>query len=599
MTSGRSRTNEPVVLGREAFVRSFLAAEGGRYAEALTLLEPVIADPAAHSWEAAYLAAWLILLPLEAKYEQLDEDEPGDMDGIGDEADDDLFNEFAGLEFSDDEEDAAFESIDDFATAAFESSSRPATLDALALETAATLLEHAVASSPPVARWPRELLARVRDEQGDHVAVACHRLFLQASAAESTTALVACIEHLGRSLRHLATLDADSLQRGVESLVAAVRGSALPDPLVSEVEAEIQLAGAQRLAVLGRFDDAEKLLEKAETAQPENPALQRLGHRQRPDDLPSPAQRLAGLEIEGSLVQRVFGILHIMTSTEDVRASNNDRPSALLLFGPSGTGKTHIVRAFASRQRSGFVYRKARMDQLFGRYVGESEKALSALLRDVVGAPNGGLAFLDELDALGSERDTGAEAWRAGLVGHFLAEMDHFKEQTNGAAIVGGTNRIWALDHAVLRRFDEIVLTPLPTDAERRDLFATLFLGAGVELPVDALEEIVSVSNSTTPADCATAFNNVHARHPDSTIPDMIEHLCHALEKRRAGNHLARWIAHSRAKLASDGFEHLLEEFDRHYGSNRLEGARVSPRRSTSFPTMGSRHLRFLGTRVR
>lgn len=567
-----SRREAPGSDPSDPFRRALAAAEGEDFDEALALTENVVGNPEGHSWEAAYLAAWLRVRALVSPLGAADGRRQGRL-------------ELAQL--------TKLRPIaeDDART------DGPPPPDAPTLDDAARLLEYAASRAGASSRWPRVLLARVREAQGDHVEAARLRLLDSASNASNASSLVACIQALGAVFSHLQGLDADALVRGVDALVGAVSESALPETIVSEVSAELYIAGAQRLASLRRFDDADHMLRRAELAEPRAAVLTLLGHPNRPGEIPELPLPLAGTEVEGSLVQKVFGILNAMTSKEHESAAASP-PAALLLFGPSGTGKTHIVRAYATRQGPEFAYRKVRLDQILGRYVGESEKAISSVMREIASASRRGVLFLDELDAVGTERDAGGEVWRSALVGHFLAEMDHFKETARGAAIVGGTNRIWALDYAVLRRFDDIILTPLPNAAERRDLFSLLATTARIELPTDALEELVAASADLTPADCTTAFSKVLTRD-DHAPSAFVTALRRALAERAAGNHLNRWIALSREKLVNDGFDRLLADFDRHYGAVGSQPVRLSPRRPPSLGSIGADHLRYLSGQVR
>jgi hypothetical protein len=576
MSSLFSREERPNLYGGDAFRNALVAAEAGDYDRALALTDDIVANPDAHSWEAAYLAAWL-------RVRALTEDLPD-----------------PGNQRRPPHPPRPLRSKNTAASSGDETPADPAPpLDAVALEDAARLLESAVSRAHLSSRWPRVLLARVREEQGDHLEAARHLLLDHASNASNTSSLVSCIQALGAVFSHMETLDADALVRGVDALVEAVTASALPEAIVPEVCAELYIAGAQRLATMRRFDQADHMLRQAELAEPKAGLLNVLGHPARVGEIAESPLPLAGVEIEGSLVERVFEILDVMTSKKSVSATTA-RPAALLLFGPSGTGKTHIVRAYASRQGAEFAYRKIRLDQIFGRYVGESEKAISDVMREIGSASGGGLLFVDELDAVGTGRDLGGEVWRSTFVGHFLEEVDHFKESARGAALVGGTNRIWGLDHAVLRRFDHIVLTPLPNESERRDLFRLLTTTAGIELPGDDLEELVAASAHMTPADCTTAFSNVLARDEHAAPTELVRRVRRALEERGAANHLARWITLSREKLVSEGFEHLLTDFDRHYGSIESDlPVRLSARRPSSLSPSGTHHLRYISNRVR
>lgn len=147
-------------------------------------------------------------------------------------------------------------------------------------------------------------------------------------------------------------------------------------------------------------------------------------------------------------------------------------PSGILLFGPTGTGKTTIARVLASETDASFLAVNAA--EIFSKWLGESERQVRELFaraRERVPA----IVFLDEIDAVAERRGealSAADHARNAVVNTFLAEMDGLDASTR-IFVIGATNRAELLDDALLRpgRLGEAIEIPLP---ERTDRLAML-----------------------------------------------------------------------------------------------------------------------------
>ncbi len=148
----------------------------------------------------------------------------------------------------------------------------------------------------------------------------------------------------------------------------------------------------------------------------------------------------------------------------------------LLLYGPPGVGKTHIVKAVAGEAGANVII--ARVNQIVDMYTGNTEKNLHALFEQArKNTPC--IIFFDELDALGVKRggdggDGGGSSSAMRLaVNQFLVEMNGVESNPEGIFVIGATNNPWDIDPALKRsgRFGDSVYLKPPTYSDRKMLF--------------------------------------------------------------------------------------------------------------------------------
>ena len=141
-------------------------------------------------------------------------------------------------------------------------------------------------------------------------------------------------------------------------------------------------------------------------------------------------------------------------------------PKGVLLEGPPGTGKTLLVKAFARQAGANFI--SVRGPELLSKYVGESEKAVRVVFRKARQA-SPCIIFFDEIDALAPRRGSSGDGHVAErVVAQLLSEMDGV-EELRGVLVLAATNRVDAIDPALLRpgRFDRVVEMGPPDEADR------------------------------------------------------------------------------------------------------------------------------------
>jgi transitional endoplasmic reticulum ATPase len=175
----------------------------------------------------------------------------------------------------------------------------------------------------------------------------------------------------------------------------------------------------------------------------------------------------------------------------------------ILLFGPPGCGKTHVMRAAANELNVPMQIVSG--PELVSALAGQSEAAVrDVLYRARENAPS--IVFFDEIDALAS-KDSMRTPEVSRAVSQFLTEMDGLRPKDK-VIIIATTNRPQTLDPALLRpgRFDKIFYVPPPDLAARQDIFRIHLKGVPVDGAVD-LGDLARRTDGFSGADIANCVD--------------------------------------------------------------------------------------------
>ncbi|MDG5491516.1 AAA family ATPase [Psychroserpens sp. SPM9] len=142
----------------------------------------------------------------------------------------------------------------------------------------------------------------------------------------------------------------------------------------------------------------------------------------------------------------------------------------ILLYGPPGCGKTHIARATAGEINANFI--NVGINDILDMWLGNSEKNLHEIF-EAARDHKPCVIFIDEIDALGANRnDINKTAGRT-VINQFLSELDGIDSNNDGILILGATNAPWYIDPAFRRpgRFDRIIFVAPPDAEARKSIF--------------------------------------------------------------------------------------------------------------------------------
>jgi transitional endoplasmic reticulum ATPase len=186
-------------------------------------------------------------------------------------------------------------------------------------------------------------------------------------------------------------------------------------------------------------------------------------------------------------------------------------PKGILLYGPSGTGKTMLAKAVATESEANFISIKG--PELISKWVGESEKGIRDIFRKARQA-SPCVIFFDEVDSIAPIRGGGHGIEGFGglpgaekMISQLLTEMDGIHE-IHDVVVLAATNRIDMIDTALLRpgRFDKIIFIPNPDKATRKRILEIHIKGRPISNDID-LNRIVEMTEGFSGADVSSVVN--------------------------------------------------------------------------------------------
>ena len=153
---------------------------------------------------------------------------------------------------------------------------------------------------------------------------------------------------------------------------------------------------------------------------------------------------------------------------ETRKVFETNKPRAILFEGPPGVGKTTIARIISGEVNIPLVY--VPIESIMSKWYGQSSQNLSGIF-EACNQMGGAIIFLDEIDSLVGSRDQNMFEATRRILSVLLRRLDGIDAVENTITI-GATNRKEDLDHALISRFDQTILFPLPNTAERSSIYS-------------------------------------------------------------------------------------------------------------------------------
>jgi len=212
-------------------------------------------------------------------------------------------------------------------------------------------------------------------------------------------------------------------------------------------------------------------------------------------------------------------------------------PKGAVLSGPPGTGKTLLAKATAGEAQVPFF--SVSGSEFLEMYVGVGPARVRDMFAKARELESPCIIFIDEIDAIGKARDTGAAAGvshseRENTLNQLLVEMDGF-DTTSNIVVLAGTNRPDVLDPALMRpgRFDRQIYLPPPDIKGRVSIFKVHLKPLKSNLDSDIVSrKLAALTPGFTGADIANVCNEaalIAARYKASFVD--LKHFEQAIER--------------------------------------------------------------------
>jgi cell division protease FtsH len=189
-------------------------------------------------------------------------------------------------------------------------------------------------------------------------------------------------------------------------------------------------------------------------------------------------------------------------------------PKGILLVGPPGGGKTLLAKAFAKASDAPFYAVSG--SEFVELYVGTGAARVRSLFKKARKAGKA-VIFIDEIDALTKARGgIGSHSEAEQTLNQLLVEMDGLAPTKSQIIVIGATNRVDAMDEAVLRpgRFDRQIHVSTPSLKGREDILRVYLkeeLVRGV-LSQDDLNRMARLTPDFSGAQIANLVNEARIR---------------------------------------------------------------------------------------
>lgn len=233
-------------------------------------------------------------------------------------------------------------------------------------------------------------------------------------------------------------------------------------------------------------------------------------------------------------------IVEFLKSPEKYSRLGARMPKGVLLVGPPGTGKTLLARAVAGE--AGVPFFSISGSEFVEMFVGVGAARVRDLFEQA-GKSAPAIIFIDELDALGRARGSGAFGGndeREQTLNQLLVELDGF-DQGVGLVLLAATNRPEILDPALLRagRFDRQILVDRPDKLGRIEILKVHLEKISLDSDIE-VEQIADLTTGFSGADLANLINEaalLATRREAETVGmedfnQAIERIIAGLEKR-------------------------------------------------------------------
>lgn len=223
-------------------------------------------------------------------------------------------------------------------------------------------------------------------------------------------------------------------------------------------------------------------------------------------------------------------IIKVLKYPERAKQFGITIPNGILLYGPPGCGKTFFAEKLAEEIGCNFMYVKC--SDVASPYIHGGQEKIAAVFKEArENAPT--LLFLDEVEAMITDRSKHNNVSESGEVNEFLAQLNNCGQ--DGVTVIGATNKPDVIDEAALRsgRLALHYYVPQPSFEARKQLFEINLRNRAVDLGIN-YDKLATMTENYSCSDITEIVNNAgriaFGSDNDCITQAMLEEACSGLK---------------------------------------------------------------------
>ena len=187
--------------------------------------------------------------------------------------------------------------------------------------------------------------------------------------------------------------------------------------------------------------------------------------------------RLSHIVLHPELIKKLKRVIQEQQRLSKIKSHGLHVRRKLLLTGHPGTGKTFTASILAGEL--GIPLYSIRLDGLISKFLGETATKLRLIFNTI--QEFRAVYFFDEFDSIGSTRyDRNDVGEMRRVLNSFLQFIE---EDQSNSIIVSATNFPESLDHALFRRFDDVLEYNLPSEEQIKILIKNTLAAFNIQKP--------------------------------------------------------------------------------------------------------------------
>lgn len=202
-----------------------------------------------------------------------------------------------------------------------------------------------------------------------------------------------------------------------------------------------------------------------------------------------------------NILNEVRSILKLALS-DQAKNSNFKLMRSVLLYGPSGTGKTMISKFIAAESGGNIV--NINTSEIYSKFYGETEAALKKIFSEAI-KNDPSIILIDEIDLLCPKRTSSGTEQEKRIVSTLATLLDSLHNADKRVFVLATSNKPDMLDPNLRRygRIDHEIEVPVPSQQNRFDIFDKILSSVNHNLTKDEMKSLSDAAHGFVGADIA------------------------------------------------------------------------------------------------